>query len=71
MARELADASINSFGWAKQLLNDSLNNSLEFQLEQEWTAIASCASHPDGQEGMRAFIEKHKPAFRPKSSQTP
>lgn len=63
MARELAKGSINSFGWSKQLLTDSFNTPFEAHLERERAGLASCAAHPDGKEGLRAFIEKRKPVF--------
>jgi 2-(1,2-epoxy-1,2-dihydrophenyl)acetyl-CoA isomerase len=63
MARELAERSLNSFGWTKQLLTDSFNTSFETHIEREREGICSCAIHRDGQEGMRAFIEKRKPIF--------
>ncbi|NVM57453.1 MAG: enoyl-CoA hydratase/isomerase family protein [Desulfobacterales bacterium] len=63
MARELAMGSLSSFGWAKQLLTDSFNTAFEVQLERERAGICSTAAHPDGQEGMRAFVEKREPVF--------
>lgn len=63
LARELARASLNSFGWSKQLLTDSLNTAFETHIERERVGICSCASHPDGKEGLRAFSEKRRPVF--------
>jgi len=63
MARDLAEGSLNSFGWVKQLLTDSFNTSFEIQLEHEQEALRHCAAHVDGQEGIRAFSEKRKPIF--------
>ncbi|HEX75966.1 MAG TPA: enoyl-CoA hydratase/isomerase family protein [Dehalococcoidia bacterium] len=64
MARELADGSLNSFGWCKQLLMDSFGAALEAHLERERTGLVSCASHRDGREGLEAFVEKRKPVFK-------
>jgi 2-(1,2-epoxy-1,2-dihydrophenyl)acetyl-CoA isomerase len=64
MARELMKGSIHSFGWCKKLLTNAFDTSFETQIERERTALATCAAHPDGQEGMRAFTEKRKPVFR-------
>jgi 2-(1,2-epoxy-1,2-dihydrophenyl)acetyl-CoA isomerase len=64
MARELAGMSLNSFGWAKRLLTDSFDSAFEAHLERERRGLATCAAHPDGQEGMQAFLEKRKPQFR-------
>ncbi len=66
MARELAEGSLNSFGWSKHLLTDSFNTALETHIERERVGLSSCAAHPDGEEGLRAFAEKRKPVFNPK-----
>jgi len=63
MAEELAQRSLNAYGAAKQLLTDSFDTSLETQLERERAALAACAEHPEGQEGLKAFSEKRKPRF--------
>ncbi len=63
MGRELARRSLSSFGWSKQLLIDAFDTSLEAQLERERAGLVSCAAHRDGQEGLRAFVEKRKPIF--------
>lgn len=63
MAHELAKRSLNSFGWAKRLLTDSFNSAFEAHLERERRGLATCAAHPDGQEGLMAFMEKRKPVF--------
>jgi 2-(1,2-epoxy-1,2-dihydrophenyl)acetyl-CoA isomerase len=64
LARELAGISLNSFGWVKRLLTDSFDTAFETHLERERCGLATCAAHPDGQEGLKAFVEKRKPAFR-------
>jgi 2-(1,2-epoxy-1,2-dihydrophenyl)acetyl-CoA isomerase len=63
MTHELASGSLNSFGWAKQLLTDSFNTAFEAQIERERAGLCSCAAHPDGREGLQAFAEKRKPVF--------
>jgi len=63
MARELAEGSLNSFGWCKQLLIDSFHTPFESHIERERLGLSSCAAHPDGQEGLKAFSEKQKPIF--------
>ena len=63
MAHELAGISLNSFGWAKRLLTDSFDSAFEAHLERERRGLATCAAHPDGQEGLKAFMEKRKPVF--------
>lgn len=64
MAHELSRSSLNSFGWSKQLLTDSFNNAFEAQIEHERLGLCSCAEHPDGKEGLQAFMDKRKPVFR-------
>jgi 2-(1,2-epoxy-1,2-dihydrophenyl)acetyl-CoA isomerase len=63
MARELAKRSLHSFGWSKRLLTNAFETSLESHLEKEREGLVSCAGHPDGSEGMRAFLEKRKPRY--------
>lgn len=63
MLTRLAKSSMHSFGWSKKLLTDAFNNTLETHLELEREGLSDCADHPDGQEGLQAFIEKRKPIF--------
>jgi len=63
MARTLLSRSLYSFSRVKKLLGRSFESPLESQLEHERHAVCACAQHPDGAEGMRAFLEKRKPQF--------
>src|SRR6266511_1583968 len=63
MLNQLTKTALHSFAWSKKLMTDSFNNALETQLELERHGISDCAAHPDGQEGIRAFVEKRKPSF--------
>ncbi|MGE5375750.1 MAG: enoyl-CoA hydratase/isomerase family protein [Bacteroidota bacterium] len=63
MLETLSRTSLHSFAWSKKLMTDSINNTLERQLELERQGISDCAAHPDGQEGIRAFLEKRRPVF--------
>jgi 2-(1,2-epoxy-1,2-dihydrophenyl)acetyl-CoA isomerase len=63
MLQGLAKSALHSFAWSKRLLTESLNNTLETQLELERQGISACASHPNGREGVQAFVEKRKPVF--------
>jgi 2-(1,2-epoxy-1,2-dihydrophenyl)acetyl-CoA isomerase len=60
---KVAKISLHSFAWSKKLVIDSLNNTLETQLELERQGISNCAAHADGQEGIKAFVEKRRPDF--------
>ena len=63
MLERLTKSALHSFAWSKRLLTDSFNNTLETQLELERQGISDCGHHPDGQEGIKAFVEKRKPVF--------
>jgi 2-(1,2-epoxy-1,2-dihydrophenyl)acetyl-CoA isomerase len=64
MLNDLTKTALHSFAWSKKLMTNSFNNTLETQLELERQGISDCAVHPDGQEGIRAFVDKRKPSFR-------
>jgi len=63
LAQKLASGPTSAFGVVKKLLLCSFDNSLETQMELEGRAIAKSAGSANGQEGVRAFIEKRKPKF--------
>ena len=63
MLEGLSKTSLHSFAWSKRLLLESFNNALETQFELERQGISICAGHSNGQEGIRAFVEKRKPVF--------
>ena len=60
---ELSQRSLSSFAASKRLLMDSYHTSLEAQLERERDYLSWCAAQPNGQEGIRAFLEKRRPKF--------
>jgi 2-(1,2-epoxy-1,2-dihydrophenyl)acetyl-CoA isomerase len=64
LARSLAQGPTGAFGSAKRLLHGGWNQTLETQMEMESRAIAEAGGTADGQEGIRAFVEKRKPKFR-------
>jgi len=65
LAAELAARSVNAFATCKTLLTDSSDTPLETQLERERAALSRCAAHPEGVEGLAAFVAKRKPRFVP------
>ncbi|HEX2094778.1 MAG TPA: enoyl-CoA hydratase-related protein [Longimicrobiaceae bacterium] len=71
MAATLAQRSIHAFASVKRLLTDSFDTSLEGQLEREREALLSCAGHPDGLEGIRAFLEKRRPVYERRRAAIP
>jgi 2-(1,2-epoxy-1,2-dihydrophenyl)acetyl-CoA isomerase len=64
MAAGFGECSLLAFGVCKKLMLDSFHTSLEAQLENERMAISRCVAHGDGEEGIRAFLEKRKPKWR-------
>jgi 2-(1,2-epoxy-1,2-dihydrophenyl)acetyl-CoA isomerase len=63
LAARLAAGPTAVYGRTKALLNGSLGNSLESQLQREAESFAQSASEPDFAEGIRAFVEKRKPQW--------
>jgi 2-(1,2-epoxy-1,2-dihydrophenyl)acetyl-CoA isomerase len=59
----LIATSLHAFAWSKKLMTNSFHNTLETQLELERQGISDCGAHPDGREGIRAFVERRKPRF--------
>ena len=66
MAHQLAEGPINAFALTKRLFTDSFDTPFETQIERERMGINRCGAHPEGMEGIRAFVEKRKPAFKGK-----
>jgi len=64
MGEQLARRSVNAFAHVKALLTDGFETSFERQLEAERRGIAESAAHPDGVEGVTAFLEKREPAYQ-------
>ncbi len=63
MIREISRRPLTSFAASKELLFDSFHTSFERQLEKERELLAGCADHPNGKEGIEAFLEKRKPLY--------
>lgn len=63
LATQLAKMPTRALGMTKQLLNDSLTNSLEEQLELEGEMQLAASKKYDYKEGVQAFLEKRKPKF--------
>jgi len=64
LARRLADGPTRAYGNAKRLINASFESQMERQLQLEAEAFADCASGEDFREGVTAFVEKRRAAFR-------
>jgi 2-(1,2-epoxy-1,2-dihydrophenyl)acetyl-CoA isomerase len=63
MVQEIAKLPLSSFQASKKLLTDSLHTPFEHQLEKERELLAWCADHPNGREGIKAFLEKRRPVY--------
>ncbi|MBW2065362.1 MAG: enoyl-CoA hydratase/isomerase family protein [Deltaproteobacteria bacterium] len=63
LIREVNQRPLSSFSASKLLINDSFNTSLDTQLERERDFLSRCADHPNGIEGIKAFLEKRRPQF--------
>jgi 2-(1,2-epoxy-1,2-dihydrophenyl)acetyl-CoA isomerase len=64
IAKTLADMPTKAMGLTKKLLNQSMNNTLEKQLEYEADVQVQAALTYDYKEGVNAFLEKRKPIFK-------
>jgi len=64
MVRKMTGGAMNSFAVCKKLMTDSFDTPFEVQLEKERDLLSLCAEHPDGREGITAFMEKRRPVFK-------
>jgi 2-(1,2-epoxy-1,2-dihydrophenyl)acetyl-CoA isomerase len=63
MAKQLATMPTRGLGLTKRLLNASLSNDLDAQLDLEEDGQREAGRTEDYAEGVRAFLEKRKPQF--------
>jgi 2-(1,2-epoxy-1,2-dihydrophenyl)acetyl-CoA isomerase len=63
-ARELADGPTFAYGWMKHLLVSAFHESLDTQMMLERRGAVEAARGTELPEGIRAFREKRRPAFR-------
>lgn len=64
LAFQLAQMPTKGIGLTKRLLNESMHNNLEAQLEREKQVQAEAGVTYDFKEGVQAFLEKRKPVFK-------
>ena len=62
LAARLAAGPTEAYGAVKRLMTTS-EPGLEQQMASEGRAIAAQATHPQGREGIAAFLDKRKPSF--------
>jgi 2-(1,2-epoxy-1,2-dihydrophenyl)acetyl-CoA isomerase len=63
LAARLAQGPTRAYGVVKSLLAETFSTAYEAQLEHEARGIAAMARTADGQEGIRAFLEKRAARF--------
>jgi 2-(1,2-epoxy-1,2-dihydrophenyl)acetyl-CoA isomerase len=64
LARRIASGPAAAYAATKHLMNESITNSLEAQMEAEALAFGDCAASEDFAEGTRAFLERRPPGFK-------
>jgi 2-(1,2-epoxy-1,2-dihydrophenyl)acetyl-CoA isomerase len=63
LATRLAAGPTKAMARTKILINQSINNTLENQLQAEQHAFANCGAEADFSEGLAAFFERRKPDY--------
>ncbi len=66
LAEKMATMPTKALGMTKRLLNQSLKNDLNQQLDLESKLQIEAAQSEDYNEGVNAFVEKRKPIFKGK-----
>jgi len=64
LADTLSKMPTRAIGYTKRLLNESMTNNLQEQLNQEGSLQVEAANSYDYKEGVNAFLEKRKPEFK-------
>jgi 2-(1,2-epoxy-1,2-dihydrophenyl)acetyl-CoA isomerase len=64
IAKTLSEMPTKGIGLTKRLLNESMSNTLEKQLDNEGKLQVEASNSYDYNEGVKAFLEKRKPVFK-------
>jgi 2-(1,2-epoxy-1,2-dihydrophenyl)acetyl-CoA isomerase len=62
-ARQLAKHPPTALTYTRRALHFSMSNTLEQQLDYEWTTQTRCLASEEFKEGIKAFIEKREPDY--------
>jgi len=60
----LASGPTQAYGQVKSLVDSALSETLESQMELEARSITELSKTQDGQEGVKAFMEKRPAKFK-------
>ncbi|MCW8907025.1 MAG: enoyl-CoA hydratase [Sedimenticola sp.] len=63
LARRLSHGPTRAYANVKKLLNSTMSNTLQQQLDAEQESFSSCSTSHDFSEGVTAFMEKRKAEF--------
>lgn len=63
LAKKISEGSSFAYERVKRLISQNIFSTLEDALANERDSIVAATAHPDGIEGMTAFIEKRAPRF--------
>jgi 2-(1,2-epoxy-1,2-dihydrophenyl)acetyl-CoA isomerase len=63
LATRLASGPAHAYGRTKALIEASVGQMLNAQLQRETESFAACAASEEFVEGVRAFLEKRRPDF--------
>ena len=64
LAKKIASGPLNCYIPSKVMMNKSFQTDLETMLKEETATQAAVRMHPNAEEGLTAFLEKRKPAFK-------
>jgi 2-(1,2-epoxy-1,2-dihydrophenyl)acetyl-CoA isomerase len=64
LVERLVNSPSRALERVKRMMNESLGNTLARQLQMEADSFGTCAATEDFVEGVSAFMQKRKPAFR-------
>lgn len=64
LLQRLANGPTQTYASIKKLVNESMHNSLQTQLENEGKAFEMCSASQDFRSGVKSFLSKSRPEFQ-------